>query len=468
MSGLTPEGFVPETIETLRAELAEDWQTAFGASIDVSDESPDGILLGILADRLAVIWELLELVIASQDPDAATGAVQDAICALTGTIRLAAAPTTVTLTLTGTPDTVVPAVSQAETASTTVQFDTDAEATLVELDAWTADTPYLPGDRVTNADRCYVCTQLGTSAGSGGPTSDGPNIGDGTAAWRYLGEGTAAVDVEATATVDGPLVATSGDVTEIVTPVAGWEGVINLLDAEPGRDQESHEDLRIRREDELGVQGASIAEAIRSEMLDVDGVTDVTVFQNTSDETDGNGLPPHSVEIMVRGGEDQDVADQVWASVAAGIVTYGTEEATVVDSEGTEQTVYFTRPEEVEIHIEIDLTIDPEVYSPLGVGGQEASNDLVAEAIVAYGDTFDSGDDVRAFPLGSVVIPRTVNGAVIGVPGVHDVIEVRIDTETSPTTTTPITITLRQIAVFDSSRISVQLWDLDGNIWPPP
>lgn len=468
MSGLTEDGLVVETLETLRSGIDTEWQTEFGASVDVSDESPDGFLIGTVADSLAMLWELLEVIVSSLDPDAATGTRLDAISALTGTLREGELPSTTTLTLTGTPTTVVPADSMAETASTGVQFATDEDATIATLTAWASTTAYVIGDRRTNASRAYVCKQAGTSAGSGGPTSTNASISDGTAEWRYMGEGTGAVDVDATATENGPQVAVSGDITEIVTPVSGWSSVINLLDADLGRNVESDQDLRVRRSDELAEQGASIAEAIRSEMLDVDGVERVTVFMNVTDATDADGLPPHSVEVMVTGGEDQDIIDQLWVSVPVGIVTYGTETGTTVDSQGTTQTLRFTRPEEVEIHVEIDLEIDTDVYSPGGVTDYLASDALVEAAIVAYGDTFETDDDVRAFPLGSVVIPRTVNGATTGVPGVMDVLEVRIDDAPNPATTVTLDIGRRQLAVFDTSRIAVSLFDENGDVWPPP
>lgn len=50
---------------------------------------------------------------------------------------------------------------------------------------WTATTAYGVGDIVYNSPNLYVCTQAGTSAGSGGPSGTGTGIVDNTAKWNY-------------------------------------------------------------------------------------------------------------------------------------------------------------------------------------------------------------------------------------------------------------------------------------------
>lgn len=51
--------------------------------------------------------------------------------------------------------------------------------------AWTANTAYSVGAIVANGGNWYICTQAGTSAGSGGPTTTGTSIVDNTVRWNY-------------------------------------------------------------------------------------------------------------------------------------------------------------------------------------------------------------------------------------------------------------------------------------------
>lgn len=392
--GLTVDGFVPKPLNVVRAEINAALQAAFGASIDLSDKSIFGQIVGINAERFALLWELAQAVNASQDPDQATGAALDALCLLTGTLRPQATNSTVTLTLTGVPTTLVASGSKASIASTHEKFETEDNATITALTAWATSTGYSAGDRRTNAGRAYECITAGTSS-TPGPSSTADDIADGGGVhWTYLGDGTGAIDVDASAVDTGPIEAVARDITVIETPVGGWQGVINLLDVEPGRDVATDEELRTLRELELSASGRTTADAIRARLLQLQDVFAVTVFVNNTDVTDGNGLPPHSVECLVRGGEDQDIIDTIYANVAAGIATYGTTSGTAVDSEGVSHDVSFSRPDEIEVYVDITLTYDASEYPSDG-------DAQVKLAIVEWGQKFPVGLDVRAAAVGA-------------------------------------------------------------------
>lgn len=437
--GLTAEGFVPKTVEVIRAEINTSLQNAFGSSIDLSDSSLLGQLVGIVSEREAIVWELAEDLSASMDPDAATGTLLEALCALTGTVKNSALPSTVALTLTGTPLTVVPASSRAATSSTDVDFATLEAATIATLAAWAITTAYVVGDRRTNVTRAYECITSGTSAGSGGPTTTSLDITDGTAHWKYLGEGAGAVDADAEATETGELAGVAYDISVIKTPVSGWSSVVNLLDADMGRDVESDGALRVRREAELAVSGTSTADAIRADLLGVVDVTAVTVFVNNTDTIDADGVPPHAVECLVQGGADQDLWDQLLDSVAAGIATYGTESGTALDSEGTSHTMKFSRPDEINIYVIINLIIDSDTYPTDG-------DAQVKAAIIAWGDAQATGKNAVASAIGAQAFT---------IDGVLDVTSTLIDDAPAPAVSTTVAISLRELAMYDTSRITV-------------
>jgi uncharacterized phage protein gp47/JayE len=350
--GLLTTGFVPKPLETIRAEINQAFWDTFGNSLDLSDGTPLGKLIGIIAERLATQWEIAEAVNASQDPDTATGARLDSICALTGTIRKAAKSSTATLTLTGTDATSILAGNQASNQVSGERFNTLADAVLVALTAWAPTTAYVIGDRVSNGGNSYQCTVAGTSAGSGGPTTEDVAIVDNTVTWTFLGNGTAAVDVNAESANTGPIVGAARDINTIETPVSGWDSVINVLDATLGSDLETDEDLRARRETEL-TSGGSTVDAVRAALLAVTDATSVTNFWNHTDTTDADGVPPHSVEALIQGGADQDIFDALLASVAGGIGTHGSTSGTATDSEGTDHTMKFSRPTEINIYVDM-------------------------------------------------------------------------------------------------------------------
>lgn len=95
--GLLPEGFVPKTVQDILNEIQADQRQAFGPSIDTTADSVLGILNGIIADRLAELWEVGQALAAGLNPDFASGAQLDAIAALTGLTRLPSSPSLATL-----------------------------------------------------------------------------------------------------------------------------------------------------------------------------------------------------------------------------------------------------------------------------------------------------------------------------------------------------------------------------------
>lgn len=439
MAGLDATGLTIATFEEIDADIKSAVLSDVSSTLDLGSTSLLGNMIAIFAERLALLWELLEMVYSSQDPDAATGDALRQLGALTGTVEEPPRPSTTTLTLTGTPATLVAAGSVAGTAAG-VEFATDEDATIASLTAWAGATAYLLNDRRRNASRCYIVTVAGTSAGSGGPTTTDSAIVDGTVTWRYLGEGTGAVDVDATATEDGPQAALSGTVVEIVTPVSGWSSVINLTDAVEGRGEETDEEFRQRREEDLANAGTSPVDAIRSRILEVEGVTACTVFHNTTDDLDAENRPPHSVEAIVTGGDDQDVLEALHAAVAGGIATYGQDViGNVTDSAGNVLEYQFTRPNEIEIYVAITVEYDERFYPDDG-------DDEIALEIIELNEELRSGYNVRA---------SAVSAKAHGVPGLLGVTVCNIGTAPAPGSSATISIGVREVGVFDTSRITV-------------
>lgn len=437
--GLTPTGFVPKTLENIVDEVEAEFRDEFGQSLKLADKSILGRAIRIFAERVATQWELGETTNASQSPDDATGDRLDDICALTGTVRLKAKSSTATLTLTGTPTTVVAVGSQPSVTGTNERFNTLLEATIVASTAWVPVTLYIVGARVTNAGNVYLCIVSGVSAGSGGPTTEAASIVDGTVTWRFLGNGTGDIDVTSESANTGPIVGASGDIITIETPVSGWDSVMNILDATLGSNIETTEALRTRREIEIADAGNTTIKAARAALLKVTNVTSVTGFWNNKNVTDVDGVPPHAVEFVIQGGTDQDIFDALLLVVSGGIDTHGTTTGTALDDEGVAQPREFSRPTEINIHVDITLTFDATLYPTDG-------DAQIKAAIVAFGVLQATGKDV---------VSSSIKAACFDVVGVLDVSIAKIGTAPAPTLETTIVITSRQLAVHDTSRITV-------------
>ena len=473
--GLTAEGWVGKPLSVIVDELQTDYLNILGSSAGTESDgtipldSLAGQEITVLSDGFAAMWDLGQAIYSSLDPNAASSAALDQVCALTGTTRDQKSFSTVTETCTGTPGTLLVVGRQVKTNDATNSvFVSTAAGTIAALTAWASGTGYSIGDRRTNANRTYVCITAGTSAGSGGPTTTASDITDNTVHWQYMGDGTGAVDVAFKAAQAGPVGALAGVLTSIVTPVSGWSGAINLHDAAAGALAETDPALRARREAELAGQGGSTADAIRAAILKVnEGSTDpnhqpptsCTVFYNDTDAADANGVPPHSVEILVQNGTDQDITQAVWNAVGAGTGTYGNTSGVATDSQGNSQPVSWSRPVAVPIYVTATVNYDSTQWSSSALVVQAALS-----ALLTYGDAIAIGIDVRSSILsgailfqpsatdtaGNAVVPAPAGS--IAAPGLLEVSTMLIGTSPSPVSSASIPISTRQLATFDSSR----------------
>jgi uncharacterized phage protein gp47/JayE len=483
--GLLPTGWTPKPAETIATEVDEGLRSIVGNSAgtepdgSIPAQSFAGQLAALVAGEVEDLWDKLTAVAASFDPSSATDFALDNVASITGTIRDPAEYSFVQLTLAGSAGTTVAAGKSASVVISGAQFATNVPATLAAVDPWFQSLPYAVGNTMTNGGNVYVCTIGGTSAATGsGPSGTGDGIVDGGATWDFVGTGTAAVVVQATATVPGPLEASRNTITQISTPVSGWSGVSNAFDAVVGQSLESDPIFRVRRDQEAQASGNATTDAIRSAVLAVNqGSTDpahqpvqsVNILHNDGDTIDSNGLPPHSVECIVSAPNTPalDIATAIWDSVAAGINTVGTTSTNVVDSQGATQVVRWTLAEPVQIYVTCTVLYDPAKWIAAGAGAAAQVEALTESALATYGASFPTGQSVRGAQLTAQIVdgPAALNAdgtpniaappGSPAIPGVVDVTPFFFGASPSPSTSTPVAITIRQVAIFSTANMIV-------------
>lgn len=389
--GLTTDGFKIKRLEDILEEIRQRFRDEFGDQIDLSDASPLGQIIAIFAERESLVWELGQDVYNSQYPLTAEGKQLDNVVSITGTTRRGPQfSRVVTGVARGTNGTVIPAGTIISVVGDpTARFVTQENAIINIVDGATFKSDY----------------------------------------------------IELIAEEAGPVLANAGTLTVIETPVGGMDSFTNELDAEIGDDTETDAELKARRDQELQIAGAATIEAILSEINTRPLVEAVIVFQNNTSITDGDGRPPHSLDIVIKGDDEDDLAEAIFLVVGGGIETIGDIVKQVTDSQGFLQTVKFSRPTDVNIWIEWDITKDPNEYPVDGDAQVEA-------ATLAFGETQTVGEDVVVYGSNSLIC------AINDIPGIIRA-ELRIGKTAGPVADDNIIIAPREIAAFDSSRIAV-------------
>lgn len=485
--GVTATGFVIKTLAIIKEEIETDFRAAFGDDVDLDSESPFGQIIGIFSEREKLVWEAMEDVYNSQYPDTGTGNSLDNVCALLGIARLAANKSTDSVLCFGTPGTVIPigsifsVVNQPDNRFISKSVGTIAAvqnykqkfifSSVPASGQWQIGPLGNPCALLAyNANNAAIKAALEALA----PAIHEVTVtGDYTAGIEIEGTGIdAGIDFEDLATVttllkDGTgvdvtitqsnvqfggencLVACDAEyvgdnqapvnsLTDIVTPISGLTSARNPYAAVRGRLRETDAELRIRRDASLQVSDAGTLEAIKAIVLTLAGVTACKGFENTGDVVDVDGRPPHSFEIVTEGGDDQLIADTIWAAKPAGIATFGSTTMTVVDSGGETQVINFSRPTPVDIYLDIVLT----VTSDYPVDGDTQ----VLNAILAYGVALSMGDDV-------IVYPHLI-ASINDIAGIEDVV-IDIGTTPAPSGDSNVVIAATEVSSWSSGNVVV-------------
>ena len=300
---ISDTGFKRKRLDQLLSELNSAVQAVFGENFNVSPESPDGQINGVVSESNANLWEIAEEAYNAFNPSSAVGVTLSNLVQLNGLTRKEATFSRARVDITGVGLTLIPAGSTISTSDTSSTFTTIEDLTL--------------------------------SAG---------------------GIGSVFVD----STVTGSIIALAGTLTIIDTPVTGWDTVTNPLDATLGSNEETDVELRARRENSVARDAQAIIDAIFAAISAVPDVTQVVVLENDTNVVDGNGQAPHSTHAIVVGGDDAEIAEAYFLKRTPGITTIGSTTVPVLDNQGIPHDTSFSRPTLIPIYVIVNLTIFPD------------------------------------------------------------------------------------------------------------
>jgi len=358
-------GLVIDKLADIKEGMETELKAAFGEGINLSATSTFGILVGILAERYYLLWEKLEAVYNASFPEQAYGNYLDEIVALNGIAREPASKSGVTLRFTRSNDTndgdvAVPIGTQVNAVGSSVIWSTTSAATILD--------------------------------------------------------GTDTIDVSAEPENTGAFNAVPDSITVLVSAPANVGAVTNPTQASPGTEEETDAELKLRRWTELGKTGTSTESGIRSALQAMDIVSTATIVLNDTDlEVDSQ--PPHSIACYVAvvnastgdSATRDEIAEVIWASKSAGVSTYGDLSGTAVDTNGDDQTVYFSELDSVQIDVTVTLTVTSDYDT-------SNSDDTIKDQLETYSDgNLQAGVDVLTYRLEGEV-------ATLGLEGITELV----------------------------------------------
>jgi uncharacterized phage protein gp47/JayE len=478
MAGVTDQGFV---IKRLADILADDRALAVQLfqdlvqpqdTVDTSDSSALGRLISLAAPSEADLWEAAQEVYAAFDPNSATGVALDNLVAYGGLTRKEQTFTTSSILVAGDTNTLIPVGQTVSSSTTGEQFTTVGAISLAASNASGVTVSVVTLQDITAYTITYTNTTTSntityTSDGSatvqeildglqlviagGHPSLTSSVVGTTLVIDRNdifqtvnfttsvnLGINKVRTVGEVIAVNSGPIEQPANTIDTILTPMLGWDSVINPVAATPGEDRETDEDLRLRFRNAKFERATNTLDAIYSALVNTDGVSEVTIYENDTSVVDVNGVPAHSFLPIVVGGLSTDIANAIWDNKPIGILSYGNTTVSISDVQGFPHDISFSRPDPVVIYISMDITTD--------VNFPANGNDLIRSNLIEYFQSnFGTGDDV---------VYSRLYTPVNTVPG-HQVNTLTIGTSPAPVGTTNVVIAFDEIASLSSINIII-------------
>lgn len=417
--GLTPKGPNIKRLDVIRKEMHESISEKIGVNTRQNPQSLLNHMITNIADRVAELWEFGADIYYSRYPSTAENVDLDNAAQYGGSTRGTPAPSYYHILCTGVDGTVIP-------SGTLIASDTNPAVQLILSDQ----------KSITRSNFNTVSIKLATSeanasltvALNGTPYSILPTTNNVVDALRELAAAISedgfivSVDEENTylnikaedetssnalilsenlttatvgtiitfATVDeGDILLPNGVITKIIKSVAGLKSVNNVGSYIAGQLAETDTEFRQSYADKIYSRSSRMTESIESGILDnVQGIKSVKAYENYTNEVDAYGRWPHSVEVVVDGGDKYEIAQQILNTKAGGINTFGDIVVDVPGEYGEDIPIRFNRPAYLYVWLRVGIIMSKTTTLP----GNYI--ELIKKVVLEKMDGINAGADV--------------------------------------------------------------------------
>lgn len=250
-NSISATGLTTATRTELLAQYTTALQSIYGLDINLESDAPDGQWMNIIIQSILDEEDLQTQIYNSFDPDNAIGVVLDQRVAINGIQREGGTYTTTNITLV-----------------------TSQSINLYGLDQ-TVQSIFTVADNAGNQWE-LITTQLGITPGTNVFLFRAANPG-------------------ATTTLPNTI-------TVPVTIVLGVTSINNPTTYSTlGTNEESDAALKIRRQKSVSLRSQGYFQGLTAALENINGITSAFIIENTSSGTDGDGIPGHSIWVIVAG-----------------------------------------------------------------------------------------------------------------------------------------------------------------------
>lgn len=284
-STLDSTGLTIEPKTQIVADLVAAFQAIYGSDINVDSNSPDGQMIGIMAQMTTDFLELLLDAYNSMGVITSYGTRLDQLMALNGIFRKLGTSTIAYVNVTADRALTLPGINQ------------------------TTQTPFAVSDNLGNVFQLTFTLVISSPVIVPLPFQ--------------------AVKVGATPTV-------ANTITNIVTPTIGITAVNNpIISGDTiGIVEETDAQLKVRHAQSLALASIGPSDALQAALNNISGVVDAYVVENNTSGT-VQGIDPNGIWVIVNGGDPTSIAKAIYAKKSPGAPMKGTQTLSVLRPNGT-------------------------------------------------------------------------------------------------------------------------------------
>lgn len=305
MAEITSTGIKIDSFNDLFDAISAEYKNIYGQDILIEQSTADGQKLSIFVKAYRDLQELGVSVYNSFDPDTAIGTQLNKLMKLCGISRIPATKSVVD-----------------------IQITTSQNVTL--------DSDYTLKDTL---GQLWVISEATT-------------LTTGTTTVSFIADEWGAIE------------ALPNTITDFESIVLGVTSVTNPNSATVGRNEETDNELKLRRKKSVSLPSNNTVDGLLAKLLNVNSVLDAVIYENDTDTYDADlELNAHTIWCIVDGGLNDDIIETIAIDKMAGTGLKGSVTdvytAQILRQDGTYRNklieVLYDRPIEVDIYIKFDV-----------------------------------------------------------------------------------------------------------------
>lgn len=348
MLTVTSKGIMTENLTDIIARLQLKFKEIYGDDIDLSPDTPDGQILGVFAQELANCNDVISFCVRMLNPYTATG-------------------------------------------------------------RWLTDRALYAGLERRGAKHTYSNNVSIKGEGASLINAGGILVAQDQSRWEIMSiTKNSDKDYSATIRSEQPGVFDLAADEELVPEiVVGITTVVTTEKSVGGTNEESDLELLTRFMKSHSINNFDDRAGVEAQVLSIDDVYQAVVYENFTGQTDFRGVPAHSINVVVDGGADEDIAKAILKKKKGGCGLFGKEESEVF-IDGATRKAYFDRAKNKEINVAVTV----KRITPLTDIDQNAIKNSLSALKFGIGEDVYANNLICSIPIptGFVIQSVTVDG----------------------------------------------------------